>query len=262
MRFQRALFAALGLGLLASGCRAASHPEATDPDLASIRIINDVGAQLALEQVVIAIDGISIPVTALPPAGTRDPAMTLVHMSRGDHVLSVRASARSRDGSVSVVGAQQGLHVTGLAHVTILVRQQNDGVSGPFALEVAADGAALGPSLDKPASDDPDARCAGHSPDKLALCRTAASLDAALGDRDVVRTACIQARLDRMRALSEIIDSAKPHDADVAGLAEKQLLALAHMAEGCVAATPFDEPPVEFASPEGVSVMRGNVGSR
>jgi hypothetical protein len=191
-----------GCGWQARGPAAALH----EPGTTTLRLVNHLDPPAEMDRLLVAVDGMPVPLTAIPPPGAAPIAITTLRLPPGDHTLSARAVAK-RPGvagdETMVVGTQLTFHV-GAAPAGLTIDVFTGTGQEPIGVALGMQGGALAPELGDAPADNTTERCAPLRPVERALCQAAADLDDANRSRDVVRGLCIRDRLGEMRSLSLI----------------------------------------------------------
>lgn len=221
------------------------------PGTTTLRVENHVVDPEHLDALSMTVDGVTIPLSTLPPAGRAATKVTRLELGAGRHALSARIKGHTGEAGVIVVDTQQGFHLgKAPAVITVVLRSGKD-VGGPsiepIAIRVTLEGGQLDPEMDAAPPVDRTARCAPLLPVPKALCRAAAELDTATRSKNVVATLCVRDKLDAMRRLAELRE---PGATDGVSLAEAQIATLSRQIERCGGGA------VAMAAPEGVSVER------
>jgi hypothetical protein len=251
---------ALGLGLLSAGCAGSQRAPGSLAGLragtTTLRVTNNVPSPSELEGVVISVDGQTLPLSTVPPAGGDAATVASLGLAPGAHSIAVRARARVPGGDLVVVGAQQPFHVQhGPAAIVIDVRSsaafarsvEAASAAAPVAVALTIAGGRMAPDLGDVPSDDKDVRCAALLPIPHALCRAAADLDQAARNNDIVMALCVRDKLDEMRKLAIVGETGK---GDSVAMAEAQVARLSHQVDLCGGST------VVSPGPDGVTVTR------
>jgi hypothetical protein len=249
---------ALGLGLLilGAGCGgargAALSLASLEAGTTTLRVSNHVASPSALDGVTIAVDGDTLPLTSVPPAGDDVATIASLRLAPGSHSIAVRAKARAPGSEIIIVGAQQPFLVQrGPAAITVDVRSAVPGVdrtaAAPVVITLTILGGRMAPDFGVALSDEKEERCATLLPIPRALCRAAVDLDQATRKNDVTAALCVRDKLTAMRKLALIGESGK---GDSIAMAEEQVGQLSQQVELCAG---------DFAAsqaPDGVTVTR------
>ncbi|HEY4120950.1 MAG TPA: hypothetical protein VGM56_23970 [Byssovorax sp.] len=232
------LFASLSLGCAGGE----PSPRAPEPGTTTVRVVNDVGDGYELGRLTLTIDGVDLPLSAIPPAGRRPGAASSVHLAPGEHTLAARATAVASGGAHFVVGSNQTFHTTDapqLVTVRVVGRAASaDPLAEPIAVDVrVGEGAPL-----------PDA-CAKKPPVDRDVCRARDSLARAIQRRDVVMASCVRDQLAEMQRLADLRDGTGA--SDTADLIETRVATLARKADGCSSTEASDDEATPL--PLGVS---------
>ena len=199
-------------------------PRAPEPGTTTVRVINDVGEGFELGRLTLSIDGVDLPLSAIPPAGRRPGVASSVHLAAGEHTLAARATASATGGNHVVVGSNQMFRTTDAPQlVTVRVyglAASADPLAEPIAVDVSfGEGAPL-----------PDA-CAKKPPVDRDVCRARDALARAIQRRDVVMASCVRDQLAEMQRLADLRDGTGA--SDTAELIESRVATLAQKADGC-----------------------------
>lgn len=240
-----ALILASALGPLAgcAGPRAAGVGDLS-PGITAIRVSNHVASPGVLDGLSIAVDGETVPLAAVPPAGDDVATVAKLRLAPGPHSIAVRARARARGADVLVVGAQQPFHVgRAPAALTVDVRSiafAEGAAAEPVTVSLTIEGGRMAPGIGDLPADNRDERCAGLLPIPRAICRAAFDLDQAARKNDVVAALCVRDKLAEMRRLALVGETGKP---DAVALAEASVASLSRQIDLCAGAYAAPAPP-------------------
>jgi hypothetical protein len=230
-----------------AGCAGTPKPLASLEGVAAgttaVRVSNSIDDG-ELDRLTIMVDGETMPLSTLPPAGGDPATVGSVRLPPGAHSIAVRAVARARrSGEVIVIGAQQPFLVQrGPSVIGVNVRSapQTNGAS-PVAVSLTMLGGRLAPDIGMPPPDGIDQQCATLEPIPRAMCRAAFDLAEANRKNDVVASLCLRDKLAELRKLAVGILPASPGDTavpldgvDRGALADAHATALSRLAERCV----------------------------
>jgi hypothetical protein len=218
----------------------------------AVRVSNNVDDG-ELDRLTIMVDGETMPLSTLPPAGGDPATVGSLRLPPGAHSIAVRATTR-RSGEVIVVDAHQPFRVQrGPSVIGVNVRSATGAsASSPVAVNLTMLGGRLAPDIGAPPPDGIDEQCATLEPIPRAMCRTAFDLAEANRKNDVVAALCLRDRLAELRKLSVGTLPAPPagtpgapplDGVDSAGLADSHATALSRLAERCVGNLVASPPP-------------------
>lgn len=226
------IFAALATGSCSAPPVPAGPPPAPEAGTTTIVVFNRVGAPFELERVAISVDGERMPTSAIPPRGETGAVSARVRVKEGGHVLDVTAAARGArraDGETAAVALHtaQGFHVGGepatlSVDLYLASPEGGDRVGAGKApldpdprLEVGfrMRGGELDPRIG--ATGDLGDGCQRMPPIRRAVCRGDRLAARARSERNIVLLACVSQRLDRMRALTSVLQDARRGEGDL-----------------------------------------------
>lgn len=213
-------------GLLVAGCSARRNVAlAGQPGTTTILLENQVNSPDQLDRVLVSVDDVLLPLSALPPPGDEPTAFTALRLAPGAHTIQVRATTHGAGDDRAVVAAAQTFHVAAAAaSIGIAVRSRPEGaVEGRIAVDLKMQGGHMAAMFETARPETRAERCAPLLPTPSALCRAANALDEAARRSDLVQVLCVRDKLTAMRQLAAIGPTA---DAEV--------FALSRAIDGCV----------------------------
>ena len=226
---------------------------------APVRVVNDVGQGFELDRLVLAVDGVDLPVSAIPPAGHPAGATTTLHLAPGEHALTARALASAsstggRAGDRVVVGSQQGFRTTDaplLLVVRVYTRRRRP-----------TRWASASPWTCASATERWRRTRARAGLPWSATCATRPSYSCALQRRDVVLASCVRDKLAEMRRLADLREGTGA--SETAALVEQRVGALSRRVDTCVGdeanllddAVALPDPPAGAARPSSTRARR------
>jgi len=230
----RPRFAMLFATVLAfgAGCGAKPRDASAIPNGATaILVENLVREPDMIDSLLIEVDGVTLPLSALPPEGGEPASLGALRLAPGAHSIAIRVTLRGEGASTIVVASERLFHLSRLEEgrasirLTLRSREVPELVGERVAIDLWMRGGELSPEVGA-SPGERAARCAPLLPSARALCRVALMLDEAATRRDVVLVNCLRDKLVAMRRLSEMESAAE--------MREEGVLALLDEAEHCV----------------------------